>query len=331
MNRNEKIRITKAALLGQATGDAFGVPVEFLSRKDVRLIDLHDMVGTDSKPAFFSRWGNTVPKGCWSDDTSMTIASMASFINNHGEIDYQDQLHQFIKWWDDEEYCSFDYPFGLGGNIDAALKRYRMGCPALECGGTRIMDNGNGALMRILPFSLYCVFHQLECKETVAITGNGSAITHGHEISRICCFIWTEYLRSVSEKADTERAIDYIENLPYQQWFSGEAMGAVDFIIKKRIRDLTEDDIGQTGYVVDTLYSALFSLYHADTFERAILNAINLGYDTDTVGAVTGAAAGIIYGTESIPARWMMDLSRKEYLEDLAQQFAICISESGGE
>ena len=102
-------------------------------------------------------------------------------------------------------------------------------------------------------------------------------------------------------------------------------MEAVNFIVNKKTRDLTEDDIGQTGYVVDTLYSALFSLYHADTFEKTILNAINLGYDTDTAGAVTGAAAGILYGAEHIPARWMMDLRRKQYLEDLALQFAVCI------
>ena len=125
MTQSDRIRITNDALLGQAVGDAFGVPVEFLSRADVRLLDLHDMVGVDSDPGFISRWSTTIPKGCWSDDTSMTIASMASFINNHGEIDYQDQLHQFIKWWEDKEYCSFDYPFGLGGNILAALQRYR--------------------------------------------------------------------------------------------------------------------------------------------------------------------------------------------------------------
>ena len=327
MTQSDRIRITKDALLGQAIGDAFGVPVEFLSRQEVRLIDLHDMAGADTETAIFSRWGSIIPKGCWSDDTSMTIASMASFINNHGKIDYQDQLHQFIRWWDGKEYCSFDYPFGLGRNISEALKRYRTGFPALECGGTQLMDNGNGALMRILPFSLYCIFHQLDCKEAAAVAGNGSAITHGHEISRICCFIWTEFLRSVSEKANTEKAIDHIESLPYQQWFSGEAMDAVDFIVKKKVRDLTEDDIGQTGYVADTLYSALFSLYHADTFESAILNAVNLGYDTDTVGAVTGTAAGLIYGTENIPARWMADLRRKDCLEDLAAQFAACISE----
>ena len=254
----------------------------------------------------------------------MTIASMSSFINNQGRIDYEDQLHQFVRWWETGEYCCYKYPFGLGGNISDALKRHRMGCPALMCGGRQIMDNGNGALMRILPFPLYCVFHQLSYEETAAIAGNGSAITHGHEISRICCFIWTEYLRSICENANIETATEYIENLPFQQWFSSETIESVRFIADKKVRALTEDDIGQTGYVVDTLYSALFSLYHSDSFEEAIKNAINLGYDTDTAGAVTGSAAGIIYGAETFPARWITNLRKRDDLEDLAQQFAEC-------
>ena len=107
------------------------------------------------------------------------------------------------------------------------------------------MDNGNGALMRILPFSLYCVFHRLGPEETAVIAGNGSALTHGHAISRICCFFWTEFLRSVSEGAGMEKAIDHIENLPYSQWFPAEAVEAADFITGRQTRRLTEKDIGQ--------------------------------------------------------------------------------------
>ena len=92
----------------------------------------------------------------------------------------------------------------------------------------------------------------------------------------------------------------------------------------QRIQELQEDDIGQTGYVVDTLYSALYSLNFSDNFEKAILTAVNLGYDTDTVGAVTGMCAGILYKADSIPQRWMCNLKRKEYLEGVAEQFALC-------
>ena len=77
-------------LIGQAVGDAFGVPVEFMSRDKVRELSLHDMVGNDCPIHFTSRWSTLIPSGAWSDDTSMTIAAMASIINHQGEIDYDD-------------------------------------------------------------------------------------------------------------------------------------------------------------------------------------------------------------------------------------------------
>ena len=324
MKENSLAEITKSALLGQAVGDAFGVPVEFLSREEVRALHLHDMVGKGCDLVAHTRWGDSIPKGSWSDDTSMTVASMASFIKNGGKIDHEDQMCQFLNWWHRDEYCCLPYAFGLGGNISAALDRFQAKCPALKCGGRGFMDNGNGALMRILPFSLYCIFHGLDAGETAAVVSDGSAITHGHDISKMCCFIWTEFLRSLSEGGDADTAIDHIEGLALRQWFSDEAVNEVRIIADGKTRLMTEDNICQTGYVVDTLYSALFSMYHADSFESAIMNAVNLGYDTDTAGAVTGTAAGLRYGMDDIPERWLNVLGRRDYLEGVAADFSAC-------
>lgn len=326
MNRMKTEEITRNALIGQAVGDAFGVPVEFLSRERVRMLDLRDMAGSDSDIRTGTRWGEKIPKGCWSDDTSMTVASMASFAQNGGRIDYEDQMARFMKWWFEGEYCSHSFPFGLGGNVSAALERHRYGIPALDCGGKDWRDNGNGALMRILPFSLYCIFNGLSTEETMITAGNGSALTHGHAISRMCCFIWTEFLRSVSAGAGVDEAVGHIEGLPYREWFSEETVRAAAFVTEGRIHSLTEENIGETGYVVDTLYAALYSLLPADGFEACIRRAVNLGYDTDTAGAVAGTAAGILYGSESVPKRWLNDLKRREYLESAARSFAACFS-----
>ena len=320
-------RITRNALIGQALGDAFGVPVEFLSRREVRSLNLQEMIGSDSGQILDSLWGDTIPAGGWSDDTSMTVASMASFIRKKGKIDYQDQLTRFVRWWKEGEYCSLSYPFGLGGNVSASLERFQNGVPALECGGRGFMDNGNGALMRILPFSLYCIFRRLNAEETVSVTGNGSAITHGHEISRMCCFIWTELLRALTENRDISAAINHIEEMPYLKWFSEETAGKLAFITNRKTRELTDNDIGETGYVVDTLYSALFSLYHANDFQTSIRNAVNLGYDTDTAGAVTGTAAGILYGLDGVPKQWTDTLKKPDVLDTVARDFAACFAD----
>ncbi len=316
--------ITRNALLGQSVGDAFGVPAEFLSRAQVRRLDLSGMTGADTEPRLDSRWGALIPRGSWSDDTSMTVASMASFAENGGEPDYEDQMARFVRWWDRGAYCCLSYPFGLGGNISASLQRFRRGVPALECGGKRRMDNGNGALMRILPFALYCIFRGLGPAETAAVTGNGSAITHGHPISRMCCFIWTEFLRAVAEGRGVDGAVAHIEGLPYREWFSAETAAAAAFVTEKRVRDLTEDDIGETGYVADSLYAALYSMIRGRDYASSVRTAVGLGYDTDTNAAVTGTAAGILYGAAGIPESWLAALRGRGMLEDAAANFSKC-------
>lgn len=60
------------------------------------------------------------------------------------------------------------------------------------------------------------------------------------------------------------------------------------------ISSLPVEQIKSTGYVADTLEAAIWTLENTDNFKDAVMTAVNLGDDTDTVGAVTGALAGII-------------------------------------
>ena len=82
-------------LIGLAVGDVFGVPVEFMSRDEVRKLNLQDMIGNDCPLDFTSRWNRLIPSGAWSDDTSMTLAAMSSIISHSGMIDYDDIMNQF--------------------------------------------------------------------------------------------------------------------------------------------------------------------------------------------------------------------------------------------
>ena len=138
----------------------------------------------------------------------------------------------------------------------------------------------------------------------------------------MCCFIWTVFLCALSDGANPDSAIGAVESLPYEKWFSKETIKELAPIAEKRVRSLEEKDIGETGYVADTLYAALYSIYHAEDFETSIRTAVNLGYDTDTAGAVTGSAAGILYGIENIPKRWTENLRKRDYLESVARDFA---------
>jgi len=67
-------------------------------------------------------------------------------------------------------------------------------------------------------------------------------------------------------------------------------------------------------------HAALYSFMHAKTPEMAILSAVNLGGDADTVGACTGALAGACWGLGAIPLRWRDGLERYDELERLAER-----------
>lgn len=78
---------------------------------------------------------------------------------------------------------------------------------------------------------------------------------------------------------------------------------------------MKEADIRSSGYVVDTLEAALWSLAQSHSFAETVLTAVNLGEDTDTIGAIAGGLAGILYGIEGIPAQWLDQLRGKELIE----------------
>ena len=82
---------------------------------------------------------------------------------------------------------------------------------------------------------------------------------------------------------------------------------------------LPEDSIRSSGYVVDVLEAAVWALDNSGSFEEALLKAVNLGDDTDTVGAIAGGLAGLFYGYDTIPEDWLAAIQRREWIEGLCE------------
>jgi ADP-ribosylglycohydrolase len=87
---------------------------------------------------------------------------------------------------------------------------------------------------------------------------------------------------------------------------------------------LNRSEISSTGYVVDTLEAALWCLLNTDNYRDCVLTAVNLGDDTDTIAAVAGGLAGIIYGVggeKGIPLEWIETIAHKEGIAELCKRF----------
>lgn len=325
-------RLTKAqkndpvvgGLMGLAVGDAFGVPFEFLSRKKVNEIELDEMIGCDSEKKIKSAWGASIPTGSWSDDTSLAIAEVDSIIENKGEIDYDDIMERFLSWWNEGAYSSFGYAFDIGNSTRNALDKYQDGYPALMCGGYECGDNGNGSLMRIFPFAIRCIKKGYDCQQIAYEISDASAITHAHGISKLSCFLYTLFLMKLLETHDPKESYKAIcfngiegfrEDL--SQIYSGIAVDECSSIL-----NINPDEISENGYVVNSLKVAIYSIVNTNNYEDAVKMAVRFGYDTDTNAAIVGSLAGVLYGYESIPERWLEKLKRREYLEDMAVRFS---------
>lgn len=336
MDEKETKRVVTAGLLGLAVGDAVGVPVEFLDQKTVQNLHVTDYI-TDPV-----RIGRSYPAGSWSDDTAMTVAAMDAVVKDEGRIDYSHIMQNFLTWWsgrdmelDDGQvfakYSSREFPFGLGCICGEAMDRFAEGIPATECGPTGFMANGNGSLMRIFPFSMYCIVHGLDTDRTAELIGTASAITHGHDISRMGCMIYTELLRGIVEGKTIKDAFRTAAAIDYSRWYGPEALEAYKRLTDPSgsFEDVSADAIKGSGYVRDSLEVAVYSLLHTDSYRDAILTAVNFGYDTDTNACIAGGPAAVFYGVETIPESWMRGLRRRGYLEKLAGLFAEALFERG--
>ncbi|RHO64557.1 hypothetical protein DW085_15400 [Clostridium sp. AF50-3] len=160
---------------------------------------------------------------------------------------------------------------------------------------------------------------------------DASAITHRHPISKIACHFYVEFLiqlvrirqKDMRATAAIKRAYRHTAEI-FRSYYKHDKEMSQTFskIFTGELPDCSIHNIKSGGYVVDSLEAALWCLLHTDSYETAILTAVNLGHDTDTIGCITGGAAGIIYGIKSIPMAWKKTLRRSDMVYGIAGDFA---------
>jgi len=95
-----------------------------------------------------------------------------------------------------------------------------------------------------------------------------------------------------------------------------------DRLLKSNIDQLDEKEIESSGYVLHTLEASIWYLMTTNSYQEAVLRAVNLGFDTDTTGAVTGGLAGLLYGYENIPENWLRQIARFDDIENLVERLS---------
>lgn len=296
MKRITDLNAIRACIFGHAVGDALGVPVEFSYRAELRENPVTDMRGYGTFH---------VPAGSWSDDTSMSLCALEALAK--AEFRWEDVMENFAKWLYDDAFTPENRTFDAGGTCAAAIQAYKAHGDFRTCGRTDAGSNGNGSLMRIIPFALYDA-------ENRAFIEQASALTHAHMRSKIACVIYSFLLSALLEKKSKAAVREAIQRA--QQLYGADPEWKY-YAPLLTIAQREESRIRSSGYVADTLEAALWCLLTTDSYTECVLKAVNLGNDTDTVAAVAGGLAGALYGFDAIPEQWLTRLIRREYIEAL--------------
>lgn len=305
------------AFLGFAIGDALGVPVEFETREWLQENPVQEMLGG-------MRYNQ--PPGTWSDDSSMMFCTAESLCNGY---DLEDIALQFSRWKNERFWTPRGRVFDIGIQTNKAIERIDR---FLEMGlrikpipeqGVNEKENGNGSLMRILPLAFF--LRDKPSEEVYRIIREVSALTHSHTRAVTGCFIFTRFTMNLLEGQDKNMA--YMSLREFIPDFCKNTPGPCDHeyylrILSNNIADFPESTIRSSAYVVHTLEAVLWCVMKNDNFMETVLHAVNLGEDTDTVGALAGGLAGIIYGAGQIPEKWANTLARKDDIVDLARRFS---------
>lgn len=304
-------------ILGVVTGDALGLPVQFMTRAEVKKRPVSGMQGG----GFLA-----LPPGTWSDDSSLTLCLAESLVDKG--YDLKDMSDRFVRWYREGYWTPFGQAFDIGNATRQAMQRLMKGVKPLEAGPAGEDNNGNGSLMRILPAALY--FAHLPEPELIPKMCEVSRITHGHARSLLGCSLYAFLVKGLLAGESPAEAYHHMREkaLKLEEHSGlGQELRSYSRLLGGSLAELGEDEIRSSGYVVDTLEAALWSLLTSRDFKETVLKAVNLGLDTDSVGAVAGGLAGVCYGFAGIPEEWLSQLIKYNEIFTLSRQFVTTIAD----
>ncbi|QPB83408.1 ADP-ribosylglycohydrolase family protein [Pseudoalteromonas rubra] len=281
------------SLVGLACGDAVGTTLEFASRGSFEPIE--DMVGGGPF---------NLKKGQWTDDTSMALCLAHSLLRKKA-FDPTDQMNRYCDWYRDGYMSSNGKCFDIGMTVSDALRKYLETRNPFS-GSIDQFSSGNGSIMRLAPIPIY-YFGDIDA--CIKYAGESSRTTHGSPLCIESCELFG-YLIHKAFNANSKNEI--FQAIPGN--FCAELLPISEF----SFNTLEYMELTGSGYVIESLISALWCFYHGENFKDAILLAANIGNDADTTAAICGQIAGAYYGYSDIPKEWRESITMAGEIKQLA-------------
>jgi len=291
----------RGAMLGVAVGDALGAPFEGMG-----MVSPADLKNLEAEPGQLR----------YTDDTHMTLGMAESLLEKRG-FDGEHMAMTFAQNYRQEPWR------GYGAGPPQVFRLLVQGVPWDQAGGTLFGGNGsfgNGAAMRVTPAALaYYRYPQ----SVVSVAAQSALITHSHALGiegavlQACAIAYlVQWDSDVS--FNSSELLKLLEGCASTQPYREKI---------ERIRVLLPDAtlgevVGELGNGIaahEAVPAALYSfLRNWDSFSNAVLYAISMGGDTDTIASMTGALSGAYLGEAAIPKRWREEVEDAHRLRELA-------------
>jgi ADP-ribosyl-[dinitrogen reductase] hydrolase len=289
------------ALLGLAVGDALGAPVEGVSADDLG--------GKHTEMTGGGLYGLRPGQG--TGDTDMTLRLAASLVEAGG-FDPDRVLGSYIGWYRDDPPGMSEHMRQVLGSVDGGADAYRATSAVHFDAGANV---GNGAIMRATPIGIAFAGREDALRDA---TLADAALTHFDPLPGKVALLHNQVVSWAltggpplvfAQLKDPEWLDDRIEDVVIPA--TAGVLGYAVALSKS-----------ESGSALAAIAIALAAFFNADDFEQGLIWAVNLGGDTDTNGAVTGALLGARFGTAAIPERWLTALERRAELEGVGRQLA---------
>nr|WP_314736727.1 PfkB family carbohydrate kinase [uncultured Actinomyces sp.] len=323
-------RLSRAygAFAGLALGDALGMPTQAMSPEQIRAVygRVTGLVDGDASQPY----APGMPAGSVTDDTEQALLIASLLVRGGGSssgrvaLDAGDFSHALLSWEDSMiERGSLDL---LGPSTKAALERVRAGEDPLTVGG---LGTTNGAAMRVTPIGIAVSTADPEafadavwssCQVTHATRqGFQSAALVAAAVSLV--LDWPE--ASASDMTTLLwKAVSYVDSLPERGAWTPDpdvvaATRRAMQLVANPASSSLECLVEQIGTSVASAHAIpmAFALLARDPSPRALLDAANLGGDTDTIGAIAGAILGSVLGVEAFDPAMLTQVELTSHLD----------------
>jgi ADP-ribosylglycohydrolase len=230
--------------------------------------------------------------------------------------DLNDQADRYVQWWKTGKYSVNGRCFDIGITTSGALSNYVAEKNALTSGDRSDDASGNGSIMRLAPVPIrFADLYPTKGDELSRLAEESSLPTHASDQCVSACRYLATVLAALIHGQDRNEVLSP-EWKPLKQLNAIKPLNPlIQQIAQGSFRQKQPPAIKGSGWVVKSLEASLWAFHNADSFEEAVLRAVNLGDDADTTGAICGQLAGAYWGESGISESFRAGLARMDMLE----------------